>query len=46
MAANLITDIEGVLVGSDRHLARYFKCVREFPRGDPPRSDRLLTLPI
>lgn len=25
----------GVLVASDRHLARYFKYVREFPRADP-----------
>jgi hypothetical protein len=37
---------KGALVASDRHLARYFKYVREFPRGDPPRSDRPLTLPI
>ncbi|MBV8132066.1 MAG: hypothetical protein JO282_06080 [Alphaproteobacteria bacterium] len=27
---------KGVLVGSDRHLARYFKYVEEFPRGAPP----------
>ena len=26
----------GVLVASDRHLAGYFKYVREFPRGAPP----------
>jgi len=26
----------GVLVASDRHLARFFKYVREFPRADPP----------
>jgi len=25
-----------VLVASDRHLARYFKYVSEFPRGQPP----------
>jgi nitrite reductase/ring-hydroxylating ferredoxin subunit len=25
----------GVLVASDRHLARFFKCVREFPRAMP-----------
>jgi hypothetical protein len=27
---------KGVLVASDRHLARYFKYVSEFPRGAPP----------
>jgi hypothetical protein len=27
---------KGMLVASDRHLARYFKYVSEFPRGDPP----------
>ena len=27
---------KGVLVASDRHLARYFKYVSEFPRGQPP----------
>jgi hypothetical protein len=27
---------KGVLVASDRHLARYLKYVREFPRGAPP----------
>lgn len=27
---------KGVLVASDRHLARYFKYVSEFPRGEPP----------
>jgi nitrite reductase/ring-hydroxylating ferredoxin subunit len=26
----------GVLVASDRHLARYFNYVREFPRAEPP----------
>jgi hypothetical protein len=26
----------GVLVASDRHLARFFKYVREFPRAVPP----------
>jgi len=26
----------GVLVASDRHLARYFKYVSEFPRAEPP----------
>ena len=35
---------KGVLVASDRHLARYFKYVSEFPRGRP-QSDRPLTLP-
>jgi hypothetical protein len=25
-----------VLVASDRHLARFFKFVREFPRAQPP----------
>jgi hypothetical protein len=27
---------KGVLVASDRHLARYFKYVSKFPRGAPP----------
>ncbi len=27
---------KGSLVASDRHLARYFKYVGEFPRGKPP----------
>jgi hypothetical protein len=27
---------KGVLVASDRHLARYFKYVSDFPRGAPP----------
>ena len=31
---------KGVLVASDRHLARYFEYVSEFPRGQPPSDLR------